>query len=208
MAVSFGTISSGAFVNSSVSLQDGILVTNLLGEAGSAENTGWQLISSDMSYSQTHVKYGSYALMLHGNPGFPETVCTTSNTYTPVVNHIYYARFEGYQETYAGQNVQIYWPVAEPSFGTLPIGPANQWNMYSFRSDRNSLSGTAGNFRIDYDNVNAEGYMWSDGMTLVDLTADFGSGNEPDKEWCDANIPFTTSSIALLVQEAYNGTSI
>ena len=202
MAVTFGTVSSNSFVNSNVSLSEAVTVTNLLGEVGSAENSGWQLISSDMSYSQTHVKYGSYALMLHGNPGFPETVCTTNNTYTPVANHIYYARWEGYQEVKTGQNVQIYWPVAEPSFGTLPIGPANQWNMYSFRSDRNSLAGTAGNFRIDYDNVNTEGYMWADGMMLVDLTADFGAGNEPTKEWCDANIPFTTSSVAVLSNTA------
>lgn len=198
MAVTFGTVSSNSFVNSNVSLSEAVTVTNLLGEVGSAENTGWQMISVDMSYSQTHVKYGSYALMLHGNPGFPETVCTTNNTYTPVANHIYYARWEGYQETKTGQNVQIYWPVAEPSFGTLPISPANQWNMYSFRSDRNSLAGTAGNFRIDYDNVNTEGYMWADGMMLVDLTADFGAGKEPTKEWCDKNIPFTTGSVAVL----------
>ena len=204
MAVTFGTVSSNSFVNSNVSLSEAVTVTNLLGEVGSAENAGWQLISSDMSYSQTHVKYGSYALMLHGNPGFPETVCTTNNTYTPVANHIYYARWEGYQETKTGQNVQIYWPVAEPSFGTLPIGPANQWNMYSFRSDRNSLAGTAGNFRIDYDNVNTEGYMWTDGMMLVDLTADFGAGNEPTKEWCDVNVPFTTGSVAVLSNTASN----
>lgn len=195
MAVTFGTVSSNSFVNSNVSLSEAVTVTNLLGEVGSAENTGWQLISSDMSYSQTHVKYGSYALMLHGNPGFPETVCTTNNTYAINNTHIYYARWEGYQEVQAGQNTQVYWPIAEPSFGTVPIGPAGQWNTYSFRTDRSSFSnGQISNFRIDYDNANTEGYMWADGMMLVDLTADFGAGKEPTKEWCDENIPFTTST--------------
>ena len=36
--------------------------------------------------------------------------------------------------------------------------------------------------------------MWFDGLMLVDLTATFGSGNEPDKDWCDANIAFTIST--------------
>ena len=29
-----------------------------------------------------------------------------------------------------------------------------------------------------------------DGLMLIDLTEAFGSGNEPSKEWCDANINY------------------
>ncbi|GHV34979.1 hypothetical protein FACS18949_12040 [Clostridia bacterium] len=30
--------------------------------------------------------------------------------------------------------------------------------------------------------------IWIDGLTIIDLTAAFGAGREPDKTWCDANI--------------------
>jgi hypothetical protein len=34
--------------------------------------------------------------------------------------------------------------------------------------------------RLDYDNSKAAGDVWYAGLMLVDLTAEFGSGNEPD----------------------------
>ncbi len=33
-------------------------------------------------------------------------------------------------------------------------------------------------------------YSYSDDLILIDLTEAFGSGNEPDKEWCDNNINY------------------
>ena len=33
-------------------------------------------------------------------------------------------------------------------------------------------------------------YSYSDDLIFVDLTATFGSGNEPDKEWCDKHINY------------------
>lgn len=197
MAVTFGSVSGNSFVNSNVSLSEAVTITNMLGDAGSAENTGWNLTSADMQYSTTHAKYSTTSLRLHGRTNSPETTCATSASFTPIADHIYYARWEGYQETQSGVTAQIYWPVVEPSFGSINLGPAGQWNMYSWRADRNATGLANGNFRIDYDNNKQEGYIWADGMMLVDLTADFGAGNEPDKEWCDENIMFTTSSVAV-----------
>ena len=197
MIATFGTVSSNSFVNSNVSLSETVTVANMLGNAGSAENAGWNLTSADMQYSTTHAKYGTTALRLHGRTNSPETTCDTSASFTTVAEDIYYARWEGYQETRSGVTAQIYWPVVEPSFGSINLGPAGQWNMYSWRANRNATGLANGQFGIDYDNNNQEGYIWADGMMLVDLTNDFGAGNEPDREWCDANIPFTTSSVAV-----------
>ena len=33
-------------------------------------------------------------------------------------------------------------------------------------------------------------YVYIDSVVLIDLTATFGSGNEPDKEWCDKHINY------------------
>lgn len=35
---------------------------------------------------------------------------------------------------------------------------------------------------------------WVDSIVVIDLTAACGAGNEPSKEWCDANIPFFSGS--------------
>lgn len=35
---------------------------------------------------------------------------------------------------------------------------------------------------------------WVDCITVIDLTEACGAGNEPSKEWCDANIPYFTGS--------------
>ena len=44
------------------------------------------------------------------------------------------------------------------------------------------------NYAATTDNINV------DGIGLVDLTATFGSGNEPDIEWCDNNISYFDST--------------
>ena len=73
--------------------------------------------------------------------------------------------------------------------GTLNLGPANQWNMYSFYGTRsgNALAGGQ-QIRIDFDNRNNAGTLWVDDFLMLDLTEIFGAGNEPSKEWCDSNI--------------------
>ena len=46
-----------------------------------------------------------------------------------------------------------------------------------------------------YENVQTRTYAYATGecavddFIIVDLTAEFGAGNEPTLEWCDANIP-------------------
>jgi hypothetical protein len=35
---------------------------------------------------------------------------------------------------------------------------------------------------------------WVDSIVVIDLTAACGAGNEPSKEWCDANIPYFSGS--------------
>lgn len=34
------------------------------------------------------------------------------------------------------------------------------------------------------------GIIYFDGLLVIDLTATFGTGNEPDKEWCDNHIDY------------------
>ena len=113
--------------------------------------------------------------------------------------HVYYARVEAYQETKSG-SVDIYWPIAEPCMLSGYSGAAGQWNKVSVVTKRNTFSAGSYQIRFDFNNANGTGVMWFDGGMLIDLTAEFGAGKEPDKAWCDANIVFgDDGKVSLLV---------
>ena len=169
-------------------------VTNLIADP-SFENNGWQANSNVNSLiGDTSIKYdGNQSVKL--TSGTDGECLITAATYPSLVqNHIYYCFVYKY-ETGTISNIQFYWPVAEPSLSggnshTSVTPVASQWVRYSCRNSRNSWSSGNYQFRIDYENAGQSRTCWLDGCVLIDLTADFGSGNEPDLEWCDNNIPF------------------
>ena len=157
------------------------------GLAGGFENTGWS-----GTYDTAHVRSGDYAIKISATADTPEITISTTNIVPIDVttqNHVFYFQYWGYQEIRTEGWTQVYWPIEEPSMGVNLLGPAGQWNMYSFygtRSD-NALAGGQ-QVRIDFDNSYQVGTIWFDDFLMLDLTEIFGSGNEPSKEWCDANI--------------------
>ncbi len=176
-------------------------VTNLLPNA-SFENTGW----SGGSYSTDYVHSGSYSYKMTGTTSSSEVLAKLSTTITITAGHIYYVSVYGYQATKTtGASVQCYWPIAEPSFGSISVGDAGQWNLYSFRLVRSTnSSGTtwsgAQSLRFDFNNSSVAGVMYFDSAKLIDLTATYGSGNEPDKDWCDTHLTGMQSVTATLTQ--------
>lgn len=185
-----------------ITTENGTQITNLIGEGGDFETTG---VWSAGNISTAHAKYGSHSLQLVATASMAEL--TSQSNYVVqtalVPSHIYYTRWEGYQDTKKGVSAQVYWPIAEPTFGSVALGPAGQWNMYSFRANRSSFAANTYQIRLDFDNNRQAGTIYADGFMLVDLTADFGSGNEPTQEWCDQHIPFTTST-AYVFESVYN----
>lgn len=167
----------------------GVTLTNLI-PYPSMENAGWT-----GPYSTDHAYSGNYSISLNGTASTPEVTANTLDAIPLISSHIYYARVYGYQDAQTGGSVGFYWPIAEPSFQEgIPIGSAGQWNLYSGRNVRSSFSSGNYQLRLDYNNSYLSGSMYFDGAMLIDLTAGFGSGNEPSKEWCDANIPYFEGS--------------
>lgn len=152
-------------------------------------STGWN-IGTNIVYDTSRKKYGSQSLKLTGLSSAYENVVATKDYIPLIPSHIYYGRMEGYQNSKSGSGTQIYWPIAEPAMGSVPLKSAGSWQIYSFRTDRSSFSAGNYQFRLDYDNNQQAGEIWFDGAMLIDLTAGFGAGSEPTQEWCDANIPF------------------
>ena len=89
--------------------------------------------------------------------------------------------------------MQCYWPIAEPLMGTCNTNSSfvKKWQMMSWYNTRSNWS-TGGNyqFRFDFESMASGKVAWIDDAMLIDLTECFGSGNEPDKIWCDLNVPY------------------
>lgn len=157
-------------------------LNNLISD-GMMEPGNWSGGTQDTA----HVAFGSYSMRMNGQSGSPEALLTSAQSIALSPSHIYYAAVHAYQTTLQG-SVDIYWPIAEPAFMVGKALPAaNQWCRISGRNGRASFSGSHP-IRFDYNNSNAVGTMWFDGPMLIDLTAEFGAGSEPDQDWCDKNI--------------------
>lgn len=142
---------------------------------------------------------GGSSIKLTGTTSTPEVLTNTAASIALIPSHIYYARVYGYQTTKAGGSVGFYWPIAEPSFQEgISLKDAGSWQMYSGRNNRTSFSSGNYQFRLDYNNNYIAGTMYFSAPMLIDLTAAFGSGNEPTKEWMDSNIPYFVGSYGKL----------
>ena len=82
-------------------------------------------------------------------------------------------------------------------------GPAGQWNLISAVKDRGGISEESYLLGLSFYTNAQEGSMWFDGLMLIDLTADFGAGNEPDKAWCDANLPYFSNKYNIKYDKPY-----
>lgn len=169
---------------------------------------------SNGSSSTTHTKYASSSLMLTGSTDADEVCAVTTETYQLNPDHIYYIRVEVYQEKVIGQT-SLYWPISEPNFYSKKTAAAGTWSIISAVNNRSSFTSGSYPLRLDFDNKNNTGYMWFDGLMLIDLTEDFGAGKEPSVEWCDINIPYfigvrnieipSITSVARKIKKAYIG---
>lgn len=161
------------------------ILKNLITD-GSFEGSNWNLPSGS-SLDTTHVKFGSKALKVTATTSNAE-ICITNKTSLPLNStHIYYGCMYTYQEAAVG-GCNIYWPIAEPSFGGASNGTAGRWNFHSWYVSRSSFSNGNHQMRIDFDNGYVAGTIWYDGIMIFDLTDAFGSGCEPTKEYMDYEV--------------------
>lgn len=158
------------------------------------EGSGWST-GNGVSYSTERAYAGTRSLKMVGASGSAETTCNTAADVQLNNAHFYYAAVFGWQDTKTnGARVGFYWPIAEPSFNdNIPVREAGQWVRYSATNNRSGFANGGYPFRLDWNNGGTEGTIYYDGAMLIDLTAEFGSGNEPTKEWCDKHIYFTAS---------------
>lgn len=166
-----------------------VQLTNIVQDSN-MENSGW----SGGNYSTTEKLFGTRSQYFPANS---TTVQTISTPTMPVVGHKYYGRhylktdgnvtaadccFEWYAGDGPGLNYVFGW-----NQGNYP-----NWTMESSIVTVDAVNGS--DYICRSFVVNGTGDVWADGLMIVDLTAAFGVGNEPSKEWCDSNISFFNES--------------
>lgn len=163
--------------------QAGVVLTNLIPNSSFEQNTDW----SAVVYSTEQAMYGSRSSQLSG------TTVTSAPLPLPIAGHKYYGRTyiksdgnigaaDNRFEYFAGDGVGLNWIFARND-GNFP-----DWTMLSSIQSVDVVNGTS--YVVRNFVVSAQNTCWTDGLMILDLTASFGAGNEPDKAWCDANIPY------------------
>ena len=166
-------------------------LTNLIPNSSFELDGNW----NGITYDSTQSYKGTRSSKLSGT-----TVTTSDQIATPVVGHKYYGRsyiksqgdiqpadcrFEWYAGDGSGLNFVFAW-----NQGNFP-----DWTMQSSVVSTDIVNGTS--YIIRNFVVSAVNPCWTDCLMLIDLTAAFGAGSEPSKEWCDENIPYFNGSAEL-----------
>lgn len=193
----------------SVLVQGTKTIHNLLGRSGMFNQSDFNSEPSIGMFDDSLVKYGSYSLRLS---------CEASSTKETYVldpknensvfylnpSHNYYVRVETYQEAeYSGGDLGVAWPISTPLLLSGQFGQTGQWNLISAVNNRGAFAEGYYPLGIVLSGNGQNSVAWFDGLMLIDLTADFGAGNEPDKAWCDANLPYFSNKYNIKYDKPY-----
>lgn len=199
----------GAPTEPSVLVQGTKTIHNLLGRSGMFDDSAFNSAPSVAMFDESHAKYGSYSLLLACEAdSTKETYVLDPKNENSVFylnpSHDYYIRVETYQEAeYSGGTIDIAWPVSAPLFLSEQLGQIGQWNLVSAVNGRGAFSEGYYPLGISLHGNGQNSAVWFDGLMLIDLTADFGAGNEPDKAWCDANLPYFSNKYNIKYDKPY-----
>lgn len=200
-------MAKGAYIG----VQTNHTYTNILGEIGDMATGTVYKTTAEAAYvkNSSQYKFGS------SSQAFQQSNSATELTYTLrdssgqmsfVLDntHQYYFSVWIQQKTSLDLSFDWYWPVAEPSVMSGVKNTAlNVWEHHSAVVDRSGFTSGSYPMRIDCNNYPGNNaLMYVDGLMVVDLTATYGAGNEPTKEFCDQYFAFTTGTNTVTIPTA------
>lgn len=182
-------------------VQKTLTFTNMIGALGNMESGTVYKTTAEANYvkNSSQKKFGS------GSQAWQQSASATELKYelknssgTPKYKldptHKYYFSMWIMHRTSLNMKANVYW-----GSNTIYTGKGNTalstWTQHS--AVVQFPSATSGSYSMvvsctNYPGSNAA--MNIDGLMLIDLTDACGAGNEPSKEWCDANLAYTTST--------------
>lgn len=115
-------------------------------------------------------------------------ITLTSASHNLIASHKYYVTFKVRFASATQGTCDWYWPVADPCAAqNMAFNVAAEtWVRLSAVFERTSFGDGSYPCRFDYNNTDGKNTtFWFTSCMLIDLTASFGVGKEPSKEWMD-----------------------
>lgn len=127
----------------------------------------------------------------------------TLSVYLKLINytkgHKYYCRVF-VKASQQGRTAEFFFPLTPP-YPSKSVEVNTSWTKLSFISNSSEILTGAYSCRLDNNNNKINIDMWYDDVLIIDLTACFGYGNEPNQAWCDANIPYFETEMAITIPD-------
>ena len=186
--------------------------------------SGWE---GAKDYSHTQFNYNSsslykkysnntYSLRLNSSTSAVESCVHLTSNLGLISGHYYYIRGEVYFTSTAGtRNATIFLPIEGSSFTQFKDIPATTWTKISAikQFHTNNLHDSSADFRFDFDHNKGGGYMYLDGIMLIDL----GTSPQFTQAYLDSLDYFTGSKSIITgqtsiivpkqIKKIYGGTS-
>ena len=168
---------------------DGVILNNLIKNGSFEDGTnGWPLVN--LITSSNKYKFGNYSIR---NYQFPQW-SRVRETFKIIKNHKYYVSNWQYNvnvnsSNYCYNELNYNKKAVQHTYyiGTTTL---NSWIKTGKYIDNVTLDSDA-YLAICINNGTDETQdCYCDGVLLVDLTENFGAGNEPTQEWCDNNLDY------------------
>lgn len=176
--------------------------TNMIGSLGNMESGTVHKTTAEANYvkNSSQKKYGSGSQAWQQSASGTELKYVLKNSagvqnYKFDPTHKYYFSMWVMHRTSLNMKANVYWPGSNAIYTGKGNTALSTWTQHSSVFGWPSVA--SGSYSLTVSCTNYPGSnaaMNIDGLMLIDLTAACGAGNEPSKEWCDANLAFTTST--------------
>ena len=164
---------------------------NLIADGCYANTSGtFSLTNMNTTSKQGYKAYRSFHFYNANGSG---TSMMTQAMPKPIAEHKYYGacRWKTAGSSFSVADDRFEWYNSDTSNGTMVfahknIATSGQWVLLSSIQSLSSIA--SGDWQLRNFTVNSTDDSWCTRLMIIDLTDTFGAGNEPTKEWCDANI--------------------
>lgn len=150
----------------------------------------FSLSNMDIATSQGYKTYRSFHFYNANGSG---TSMMTQAMPKPIANHKYYGalRWRTAGSSFSAADARFEWYHSDAGGETMVFAQKNmatsgRWVLLSSIQSLSSIA--SGDWQLRNFTVNSTDDSWCTRLMIIDLTDTFGAGNEPTKEWCDANI--------------------
>lgn len=168
-------------------------VTNLATNGSFEENLSTWDLTTDITISSSKSKFGNYSAKNYHSAQY-KGIKYKSPYITSSANHIYYMSSWMYTVNLGNAHCYMQLVLIYDSTNHYTTSSQNDINLWSKKSVLVTVPDVSPSTMIPctvYTTAtDALQECYGDGVLLVDLTATFGAGNEPTKEWCDKNLDY------------------